>query len=97
MYVCTVAKVVAHFGRHPDVNSQLNYTYMYSRINLQKISNTLKQTPSVATKRHNTKNFTAQQSQKEDNSTTWLITCTLILVGYCVSYLYFDVYIQHFS
>ena len=21
-----------HFGRHPDVNSQLNYTYMYSRI-----------------------------------------------------------------
>ena len=31
-----VVKVGAHFGRHPDVNSQLNYTYMYSRINLQK-------------------------------------------------------------
>ena len=30
-----VVKVGAHFGRHPDVNSQLNYTYMYGRINLQ--------------------------------------------------------------
>ena len=28
-----VVKVGAHFGRHPDVTSQLNY--MYSRINLQ--------------------------------------------------------------
>ena len=48
-----VVKVGAHFGRHPDVTSQLNYTYMYSRIN--KNHNTLRQTPSVATKRHNTK------------------------------------------
>ena len=31
-----VVKVGAHFGRHPDVNSQLNYTYIYSRINVQK-------------------------------------------------------------
>ena len=76
-----VVKVGAHFGRHPDVNSQLNYTYMYSRINLQK-SVTRSGKRSQSPPRHNTKNFTAQQIQKKDNSTTWLITCAIInLVG----------------